>query len=222
MKLSRILLGSTLALATLVLVPDIARADCAGPTIEYEPTEVVRGGLLTVTGTGFGDNCYDTGPPPEGEGVLGNPLTEIEIHLVQGDDERLVATGSADEEYGFRVDVIVPASFTPGAMSITVDVGPAFAVFASPEDPLVVTEAAPVESLGAEVAMFGPLVESGLAPTDLPVDDSVDGPDDDSGVTEELAADVEDEDSSPLVIVGAVAIVALLAAGGWLALRRQT
>ena len=89
-------------------------AACLGPSIEYESGAVRRGGTVTVTGSGFGDNCYDTGPPPAGEGYLGKPLTEIEVVLVQSDRQTVVARGAADEGYAFEIDVVVPVGSFPG------------------------------------------------------------------------------------------------------------
>ena len=39
---------------------------------------------------------------------LGNPLTGLVIVIDQGTDEFVVATGSADSDYAFEVDVVVP------------------------------------------------------------------------------------------------------------------
>ena len=98
----------------LLLEPAAAGAACLGPSIEYESGPVRRGGTVTVTGSGFGDNCYDTGPPPAGEGYLGKPLTEIEVVLVQSDRQTVVARGAADDGYAFEIDVVVPGRVVPG------------------------------------------------------------------------------------------------------------
>lgn len=91
-----------------------ASADCSGPSMTFSPHDVVRGGEVIATGKGWGDNCYDTGPPPDGEGVLGRPVTDIEIVVVQGDKEWVVATVDADENYRFMSSVNVPQDATPG------------------------------------------------------------------------------------------------------------
>jgi len=91
-----------------------AAADCAGPTVTFAPHDVDRGGEVTVTGEYMGDSCYDTGPPPEGQGALGRPLTGVEIVAVQGDMEWVIATVDADEEYRFTAQVTVPWDASPG------------------------------------------------------------------------------------------------------------
>jgi hypothetical protein len=80
----------------------------------FSPHDVVRGGEVIATGKGWGDNCYDAGPPPDGEGVLGRPVTDIEIVVVQGDKEWVVATVDADENYRFTSPVNVPQDVAPG------------------------------------------------------------------------------------------------------------
>ncbi|MCB0971902.1 MAG: hypothetical protein KDA97_10390 [Acidimicrobiales bacterium] len=89
-------------------------ASCTGPALQRGEVTVDRGDTVTVTGVGWGDNCYDTGPPPEGEGVLGVPHDGIELVVVQGDRTIVVAEGTAGEDYGFSVDVPVPTSLDPG------------------------------------------------------------------------------------------------------------
>ena len=52
-------LGSVVG--AVAFVPSPASADCSGPTIWYMPRSVVRGEVVSVRGTGWGDACYDTG-----------------------------------------------------------------------------------------------------------------------------------------------------------------
>ena len=99
--------------AGLVSAPP-ASADCPGPSMSFSPQDVDRGGEVTVTGEAWGDNCYDTGPPPNGEGVLGRPATDIEIVLTQGDTEWVLGTVDADNQYGFEKQMVVPADASPG------------------------------------------------------------------------------------------------------------
>ncbi|MDG2028270.1 MAG: hypothetical protein P8J50_14275 [Acidimicrobiales bacterium] len=69
-------------LAVMVSIPAMqgpAAADCAGPTPELEAGEYLPGEPVPVSGQWFGDNCYDTGPPPEGEDVLGKPIADIDV-----------------------------------------------------------------------------------------------------------------------------------------------
>lgn len=91
-----------------------ASANCVGPSMSFSPQAVDRGAEVTATGQGWGDNCYDTGPPPEGEGVLGRPVSDIEIVLTKGEREWVLATVDADAEYGFQERVVIPPAATPG------------------------------------------------------------------------------------------------------------
>src|SRR5215218_4330045 len=102
MRLPRVLLPIGLGTALFALDAPAAGADCSSPTIEYPAGPVDRSQAITVTGSGFGDNCYDTGPPPPGQGALGRPRDGIEIVITQAGDEHLVAQGGADAEYGFE------------------------------------------------------------------------------------------------------------------------
>jgi hypothetical protein len=85
-----------------------------GPEVEVARQAVGRGETLTVTGKGFGDNCYDSGSPPWGEGALGHPLKGIEVVIAQPPGEVVAARGAADVKYRFSVDVTVPTGMEPG------------------------------------------------------------------------------------------------------------
>ena len=98
-----------------------------------------------MTGSGFGDNCYDTGPPPAGEGYLGKPLTEIEVVFVQGDRQTVVARGAADDGYAFEIDVVVPAASVPGeARLLALDLATGLSAPGDPGRPMVVTPELPL------------------------------------------------------------------------------
>lgn len=64
-----------------------AGTDCALPTVTFDPRDTARGQTITVTGRTFGDNCYDSGAPPAGQGVLGRPIDDIEVVLQQASSE---------------------------------------------------------------------------------------------------------------------------------------
>jgi hypothetical protein len=132
-----------------------AAADCAGPTIEHSSGPMDRGSLITVKGTGFGSNCYDTGPPPEGEGIMGKPLQAIEVAFVQGDTDVVVASGSADTNYEFAVDVAVPSTLQPGDVTVVARWGNGAEAANCTLDPLVVSDTA-AQPGNSEVVGFGP------------------------------------------------------------------
>ena len=79
-----------------------------------------------MIGRWFGDNCYDTGPPPPGEGTLGVPVEGIEILLVQSEGgaqgrpaadagiEFSLGLVDADDEYRFRFVGTVPEGVSLG------------------------------------------------------------------------------------------------------------
>ncbi len=139
-------------------------ANCIGPTIEYEAREVVPGEAVEVVGTGWGDNCYDTGPPPAGEGLLGRPLRDIEVVVAQGDVDEVVAVGSADEDYGFSVEIPMPAWLEPGEARVSARwaQGPAFDEI---DRPFVVLGGAPLDAPATPVA-FGPDELAPVPPAD--------------------------------------------------------
>jgi hypothetical protein len=169
MRLRRVvllLIGTTAGL--VVLGAPAAGADCLGPTIEYTAGAVDRGQEITVTGTGFGDNCYDTGPPPPGEGTLGRPLADIDVVITQAGVDHVVAEGTADADYGFEVSVVVPSDLEPGEATVQAlwDAGAAPASDRT-DEPLVISDA---PSTGEDVvATFGPDGDmSGVAPAEAP------------------------------------------------------
>ncbi|MGE0794459.1 MAG: hypothetical protein AB7H43_01105 [Acidimicrobiia bacterium] len=105
------LLGMGLALAW---AGSPAGAQCAGPDIFVSSDRVGRGATFTVTGEAFGTACYDTGPPPAGQGALGEPAADLELVVEQADRSVVVALGSAGSDYGFTVDVVLPVALVPG------------------------------------------------------------------------------------------------------------
>jgi len=136
--MKRIFVAISVFAATLFGAPSIAAASCIGPTITYTGGEVEVGGQVQVLGSGWGDNCYDTGPPPDGEGALGNPRMGIEVFAVQGDSEILLASGDADAAYEFVVNITIPSDLTSGKFEIIARDGPKAFVDAS--EPLVLLE----------------------------------------------------------------------------------
>jgi hypothetical protein len=82
------------------------------------PHDVGRGETVTVSGTAWGDSCYDTGPPPAGEGALGVPVPEITVVLVQGAREWELWTGAANADYVFSADVTVPGDASAGVATL--------------------------------------------------------------------------------------------------------
>ena len=119
---TRTMIVVALGAAGLLVAPTGVGADCGGPTIAIDPTSGPAGTGLVVDGTGWGDNCYDTGPPPAGQGVLGNPLTDIRVVFV---DAAGVTTElgvvDADDDYRFRLEAAVPSGAVPGPAQVRVD-----------------------------------------------------------------------------------------------------
>lgn len=121
-----------------------ASADCPSPSMTFSPSEVDRGGEVIATGKYWGDNCYDTGPPPEGQGDLGEPLEGIEIVVVQGEREWVVGTvdAEADADYGFVTRIVVPRDAAPGDAQLVAR-RPETYLFVSNPDPMLRISSAP-------------------------------------------------------------------------------
>lgn len=110
---------SAVLTATTAVVSVPAGADCGGPTLTFDPHDVNRGDTIQLIGSFWGDNCYDTGPPPDGEGGLGNPIADIQVVLQQGSRQWELWSGSANDSYEFAAIVTIPADTSPGEATIT-------------------------------------------------------------------------------------------------------
>jgi hypothetical protein len=160
--LRAVITGSFLRLALVTLSgvvglsvgAEIAMADCLGPTFTHTGGDLAHGDLLTVTGYGFGDNCYDTGPPPPGEGSLGRPIRDIEVYLAQSGQRHLVAVGNADQDYTWEVQVAIPATLDLGEVDVVV-MGNGFEAFRENNSAIWVTSERE-EGTAIQVATFGP------------------------------------------------------------------
>lgn len=107
-----------LALVAVALGAPDAGADCAGPTLRVNPAAGPGGSAVTVTGDYFGTNCYDTGPPPLGQGYLGLPQTGIAVTFTDAaGTPATLATVDAGPQYHFVVEVQIPADAATGAGS---------------------------------------------------------------------------------------------------------
>lgn len=174
-----------------------ASADCNGPSMTFSPHEVVRGGEVIATGEAWGDNCYDTGPPPDGEGVLGRPMTDIEIVVVQGEREWVVATVDANDDYRFTTPVNVPQDATPGDAQMIARKSGTLPYVSNPDPALRISNAP---------ALTPPPRDTTSSTTALEPD----------------AATAENESGSQAVWLTIVAAVAVaLAAGTWVAAVRR-
>ena len=147
--------------ASSVAVAPAAGADCMGPAITPLTSPVGRGLTITVQGEGWGDSCYDTGPPPAGQGALGQPLTGIEVVITQGPTEVVVARGDADAKYTFTVDITVPDSLQPGPATVSAR-SPQSSAVPQPQ-PITISDQ-PAITAEQTVAAFGPNATSD--PTD--------------------------------------------------------
>jgi len=150
-------------LMSLLSSHDVATAACPVPTAKVRPTRVARGVTVTITGQYFGDDCLDTGTVPEGVGRLGTPLGGLVIVIDQADREYIVATGSADDTYEFKVDIVVPRTLEPGPATVSIIAGDARMNL---DTPMVISAVDPVGEGDAAVAAFGPTT---TAPTDTAV-----------------------------------------------------
>lgn len=168
MKVRAAVLLLSLATGFLTASTEIADALCVGPSISVTPEAVEPGDTITVRGSAWGDSCYDTGPPPEGQGGLGLPRRDIEIWLVTGNRRYVLAHGDADSDYGFVVKVIVPFGLRPGEKRVValfpsnVVVNPDLLV-PTASVPLTIT-GSPRRGPGLPVVEFGPTVTSTTEP----------------------------------------------------------
>ena len=160
------------AIALSMGLAGVASADCQGPTIAYSGGEVAHGDVITVTGTGFGDNCYDTGPPPPGEGALGRPLGGVEVYIEQGGDRHLVAVGGSEADYSWEVDITVPEVLDLGEARITARAEGGFSAFIESERPLDIASEA-VEGGTVDVVEF-PTVGDAEVPASEPAQTETD------------------------------------------------
>lgn len=216
------LLGTFAVTATVLVVgapsgdPPVI-ASCPAPTVTFRPARVARGAELTITGKYFGDNCFDTGTVPPDVGPLGVPLTGLAIVIDQGSNEFVLATGSADSDYQFRVDVVIPSTLEPGEAVINI-LGSGDARLTI-DPPLQISTAAPI-SADATVATFGLAPPPDTVPpgTDPPSVLPADIPDHDAVTTPPLstAAVVDDsstDDQQRAIAVGVAVAVAIGALG---------
>jgi hypothetical protein len=169
-------------------------ADCAAPIVKFKPTRVARGGVLTITGQNFGD-CLSSGTVPGSVGPLGTPLVGLAIVIDQGDREFLVARGSADSDYEFEVEIVVPEELEPGEASLNLLGGGDARLAISPT--LVISGAQPISSAEATLATFGPQPN-----TDTEADASVPPPILPADIPDENAATVPPLSTAPVEIDG--------------------
>lgn len=141
-----------------------ARADCSGPGMEVDDTTVAPGEEMVVRGFFFGDACYDTGPPPPGESAIGRPLQDIDLHIFQGPNSWLVATGDADADFEFEVRLTIPAGIEPGEAVLQARYATTSLITLGPV--LDVIDAPTVEtSYERAVASFGPTTSTTTSST---------------------------------------------------------
>jgi hypothetical protein len=214
---------AALAIAAAVLVAPSnghqpVAAACAAPTVTFKPARVTRGGVLTVSGQYFGDDCLDTGTLPPGVGALGTPLDGLLLAIDQGDKEFIVATGSADGDYEFRVEVVVPAGLEPGDATLNVLGAGDARLTISP--PIVISSSPPISSTEAPLATFGSEPPRDTVPsgTDPPSVLPAEIPDAPVATAPPLSAapTEDDSDSSDLqqaIAVGVAGVVAIAAVG---------
>ncbi len=165
-------------------------ANCPAPAVKFRPARIARGGVLTITGSNFGD-CLD--PGTGGAGPLGSPLTGLLIVIDQGANEFVVANGSADDDYSFRVEVVVPADLEPGEASLNLLGAGDARMEITPS--LVISNASPVSSDPATVATFGP-----QPPTDTEPDATIPPPILPGDIPDEHAVTIPPLSTAPIEI----------------------
>jgi hypothetical protein len=208
------------ALCAVPLLPEQpAMASCVGPTVKFKPSRITRGGVLTITGQYFGDDCLDTGTVPPGVEPLGSPLTGLAIVIDQGEREFLVATGSADSDYEFQVDIVVPSELEPGEATLSIIGAGDARLPISPA--LVISTAPPLDSAETTVATFGPPSTSdtqppGSVPPPILPADIPDEPVDTAPPLSAVPIEADTTDSSGVqraISVGVAGVVAIGALG---------
>lgn len=121
MRLLRLALVTSLLSGLMFVAAPVASADCSGPSLSVIPTSAGAGQAVTIHGQYFGTNCYDTGPPPPGQGFLGEPATGVGVYFGQGESTTPLTTVDADADYEFSVEVTVPADAVPGTAYFATD-----------------------------------------------------------------------------------------------------
>ncbi len=217
--LIRIVLVVGAICAALCAATPPARADCAGPMVEVSEKDLDRANDVTIIGRFWGDNCYDTGAPPAGEGTLGKPIDPIEIVFVQNGTDFPVALGAADEDYEFSVTLPVPWDLEPGPAQMVVrSIGGDWPIDAPVE--VMVTDAA-TSAFRTTITRFGPEA-SDVAPVEPAAVEAVpDAAARDAGAppepdAESRSSDQADSGNSELLLwaVGGLAVGATLVAVG--------
>jgi hypothetical protein len=113
-SVGRLLVVVAVLASGLLAVPVTASASCVGPALSYDVAQVRPGDTVRVVGQYWGDDCFDTGRPPVGQGVLGPPRQGIAVVFEQGGTQTVVARGNADGYYQFQVDIAIPQTADPG------------------------------------------------------------------------------------------------------------
>lgn len=145
--LGRLLLSLAMAVAAVIATGSAAEARCIGPTLVVAPEPVDPGREISVDGRGFGDACHDTGLPMDAHGVLGEPLSDLQVQIVQGGNAQVIADVTADDDYAFQVSIVAPAWLQPGKAQLKVTRGGVQPEQPVAEGTLTITDA-PAQSAG--------------------------------------------------------------------------
>lgn len=160
-SVGRLLVVVAVLASGLLAVPVTASASCVGPALSYDVAQVRPGDTVRVVGQYWGDDCFDTGRPPVGQGVLGPPRQGIAVVFEQGGTQTVVARGNADGYYQFQVDIAIPQTADPG--------GARLVARATDEEQFAAT-GGPLEVVSA--GQGSPLVVASFGPTEIPVPSS--------------------------------------------------
>lgn len=161
----RLLVVFAVLAAGPLAVPVTASASCVGPELAYDSGQVRPGDTVRVVGQYWGDACFDTGPPPAGQGVLGLPRQGIEVMFEQGGTQTVVARGNADADYQFHVDIVIPHTAAPGEARLVARATDE-EQFAAKGEPLKVVSA----------GQGSPVMVASFGPTEIPVPTSATAP----------------------------------------------
>lgn len=192
----RPLVASVLGATVVVLSSSpVGGLSCVGPTIEHTTGTLDRGATLRVEGTWWGelDGSYD-------ECTMDRPVEDITVVVVQDGSEHPLATVDADEDFGFVIEVPLPADLEPGLADVRSRGGSFPSSYDASRERLMVSAAPPVAPAPTSTTT-APVTTAPAATAATPAGD-------------EVAAEGEgkDGDGNGRSVIGVVVVVGVAAA----------